>query len=306
MPVEAAPRLSWNLGRDLSQLVEYHFMVNALTAGTIVAVLAALVGWLTVVRQEAFAAHTLSTMAFPGASAAALAAIPQAWGYYVFCALGAIAIARLPRRAGDGSGQQPAAVGMTQAFALALGFVFVSLYGGVLGDLEGLLFGNLLGISDGQVLTLSILAPVLLLALGLLARPLLFASVDPGAAAARGLPVRRLGAAFLLLLGLTVAAASQITGPLLVFALLVMPAATAQAITARPALGLALSVAIAVLVVWLGAGAAYFSEYPPGFYITAFAFAAWALARLARGGAARRRAMRDGGVAELAPEGVIA
>jgi zinc/manganese transport system permease protein len=306
MSLEAAPRLSWNLGRDLSQLVEYHFMVNALAAGTIVAVLAAIVGWLVVVRQEAFAAHTLSTMAFPGASAAALAAIPQAWGYYAFCGLGALAIARLPRQSGDASHQQPAAVGMTQAFALALGFTFVSLYGGVLGDLEGLLFGSLLGISDGQVLVLAILAPVLLLALGLFARPLLFASVDPGAAAARGLPVRRLGAAFLLLLGLTVAATSQITGPLLVFALLVMPAASAQAITARPAHSLVLSVAIGVLVVWLGAGAAYFSEYPPGFYITAFAFAAWALARLASGGAARVRAARDGRTSELAPQGVIA
>jgi zinc/manganese transport system permease protein len=282
-PELLGPHLGWNVPHDIAEVVEYHFMVNALLAGMIAALLAGLVGWLMILRREAFAGHTLSMMAFPGASAAALAGLPQAWGYYAFCAAGSVAIARLPRRGARAWGEQSAGIGATQALALALGFLFVSLYGGVLGDLESLLFGNLLGISDGQVLALALLALISLALLGVLARPLLFASVDPEVAGARGVPVRGLGTTYTLLLGLAVAATSQITGPMLVFALLVMPPATAQVLTVRPALSLALTVLIGLLVVWLGLGAAYFYEYPPGFYITAFAFAGYVLARLLSG-----------------------
>jgi zinc/manganese transport system permease protein len=278
MPTE--PRLSWNLAHDVSQVLEYHFMINALEAGSAVAVMAGLVGWLMVLRREAFAGHTLAMMAFPGASAAALAGIAAAWGYFCFCAAGALVIARLPgeRR---GWGDESAGVGAVQALALALGFLFVSLYGGVLGDLESLLFGNLLGVSDAQVLTLAAVALVVLSVLAVLGRPLLFASVDPGVAGSRGLPVARLSSAFLVLLGLAVAATSQVTGPLLVFALLMMPAASAQALTARPAVSLISSVAFGLVAVWVGLGLAYFSSYPPGFFVTAVSFALYVLARLA-------------------------
>lgn len=300
------PRLSWNLFRDVERVLEFHFMVDALLAGTIVAVLGALVGWLTVLRREAFVGHTLSVMAFPGAAAAALAGVSRVLGFYAFCLAGALAIAALPRRSRGLSARPPewsAGVGSTQALALALGFLFVSLYGGVLGDLESLLFGNLLGISDGQVLALGLVALAVLAALAGLARPLLFASADPDVAGARGLPVGLLSAGFTLVLGLTVAATSQVTGPMLVFALLVMPAATAQAITTRPAVSLALSVAIGLFVVWLGLGVAYFSPYPPSFWVTAFAFAAYVLARVGLG-ARRARVVRE--EPEAHPAGVIA
>jgi len=274
------PRLSWNVVHDVSQVLEYQFMINALAAGSAVAVMAGLVGWLMVLRRESFAGHTLAMMAFPGASAAALAGIPAAWGYFGFCGAGAFAISRLPGGGGRSWGEESAGVGAVQALALALGFLFVSLYGGVLGDLESLLFGNLLGVSDGQVLTLTLVAVAVLIALALLGRPLLFASVDPGVAGSRGLPVGRLSGAFLGLLGLAVAATSQVTGPLLVFALLVMPAASAQALTARPGASLLLSVLLGLVSVWVGLGLAYFSPYPPGFYVTAVAFALYVLARL--------------------------
>jgi zinc/manganese transport system permease protein len=274
------PQLSWNLVRDTSEVLEYHFMVNALMAGTCVAVMAGVVGWLMIVRREAFAGHTLSMMAFPGASGAALVGIPAAWGYLACCGAGALAIGRLSG-AGDRSWRaEGAGVGAVQATALAAGFLFVSLYGGVLGDLESLLFGNVLAISDAQVVSVALLACVVLTLLGALARPLLFASVDPEVAGARGVPVRALSAGFLLLLGLAVALTSQITGPLLVFALLVMPAATAQAVTARPLLSLLLTVGLGLLVVWLGMGIAYFSVYPAGFFITAVAFVLYVIARL--------------------------
>jgi zinc/manganese transport system permease protein len=289
MPTE--PHLSWNLAHDVSQVLEYHFMINALEAGSAVAVMAGLVGWLMVLRREAFAGHTLAMMAFPGASAAALAGVAAAWGYFCFCGVGALAIALLPGGERRGWGDESAGVGAVQALALALGFLFVSLYGGVLGDLESLLFGNLLGVSDPQVLTLVAVAAVVLSTLAMLGRPLLFASVDPGVAGSRGLRVARLSGAFLVLLGLAVAATSQVTGPLLVFALLMMPAASAQALTARPAVSLVVSVAFGLVAVWVGLGLAYFSPYPPGFFVTVVSFALYVLARLAG-------ALRDGHVVQ--------
>src|SRR5205823_2900334 len=105
---------------------------------------------------------------------------------------------------------------------------------------------------------------------------------DADVARAAGVPVRLLGFGFLLILGLAVAATSQITGALLVFALLVTPAATAHQITSRPLLGVALSVAIALAVTWLGLALAYFSIYPVGFYVTSLAFALYVLVRLTR------------------------
>jgi zinc/manganese transport system permease protein len=269
----SSPQLSWNVAHDVAQLFEYHFMVNALLAGSVVAVMAGLVGWLMVLRREAFAGHTLSIMAFPGASGAALAGIPAAWGYFAFCAMGALAIGRLTGGERRSWSEQSASIGSVQAAALAAGFLFV--------NLESLLFGNILGVSDGQVLLLAAVALLTVAVLCAMGRPLLFASVDPDAASARGLAVRLLSSAFLLMLGLAVAATSQMTGVLLVFALLVGPAASAQAITARPALSLALTVVLALLVVWLGLGIAYFSVYPAGFFIATVSFLLYALARVA-------------------------
>jgi zinc/manganese transport system permease protein len=200
--------------------------------------------------------------------------------------------------------EQSAVIGSVQALALGLGFLFVSLYGGVLGDLDNLLFGTFLGISDSQVLVLVGVAVVAVAALAVLGRPLLFASVDADVASARGVPVRVLGIVFLLLLGLAVAATSQITGVLLVFALLLMPAASAQAITARPGLSLALTVAIGLVVVWMGLGIAYFSIYPAGFFVTTISFAIYVGVQI--GAWVRSTARREIQMSEPPAEGVIA
>jgi zinc/manganese transport system permease protein len=287
----ANSHLTWNLAHDLGEVLEYHFMVNALEAGSVVAVMAGLLGWFMVLRRETFAGHTLSMMAFPGAAGAALIGAAAAWGYFVFCVAGALAIGRLSAGERRSWSEQSASIGAVQALALGLGFLFVSLYGGVLGDLDNLLFGTFLGISDEHVLVLLGVAVAAVAALAALGRPLLFASVDADVASARGVPVRSLGIVFLVLLGLAVAATSQITGVLLVFALLLMPAASAQAITARPGLSLALTVAIGLAVVWLGLGIAYFSVYPAGFFVTSISFAiyvaiqvgAWARSTTRRG-----------------------
>jgi zinc/manganese transport system permease protein len=273
-----APHLSWNLATDVHQLLAYHFMVNALRAGTIVALSAGAIGWFMVLRRQSFAGHTLAVVSFPGAAAAILLGISASIGYFGAAIAAALVIAMVPgggtRR---GVAQESAVIGTVQAFALACGVLFVSLYGGFLDSLTGLLFGTFLGISDHQVQTLLVATVVALLALTVMARPLFFATVDPDVARARGVPVRAVSVAFLVLLGCAAAEASQITGALLVFALLVMPAATAQRLTARPALSFALTLVLAVAIVWLGIAAAYYSTYPIGFTITSFGFAAYAL-----------------------------
>ena len=288
----AAPlaNLSVDPVSDVDQLLTYHFMVNALLAGAIVAVLAAPMGWFMVVRRQAFAGHTLSVVAFPGAAAAALAGLPALAGYFAFCAAGALGLAGVSRRGRASLSSESAGIGSLQAFVLGLGFLFVYLYGGVLSGVQSILFGTFLGIDDAQVRALLVTAVVSLAVLAAIARPLLFASVDPEVARAQGVPVGRLGAGFLVLLGLAVAATSAITGALLVFALLVMPAATAQQISVRPAVSLPLTIAIALAVTWVGLGVAYFSPYPVGFWVTSLSFGGYLLALA--GSAARRRSRR--------------
>jgi len=281
--------LSWNLVEDLRQLFSYAFMVNALEAGTIVAVMAGVTGWFMVLRRQTFAGHTLSVIAFPGAAAASLAGLPVAVGYFGFCGAGAVALAGIAGSRRSHSSES-AAIGSLQALALGLGFLFVSLYHGVLNGLDALLFGTFLGITTQQVTTLLVVAAATVALIVAVARPLLFASVDADVAEAAGVRVRLLGLGFLLVLGLAVAATSQITGALLVFALLVTPAATAHLITSRPIVGVALSVGLAVAVTWLGLALAFFSVYPVGFYITSLAFASYIVARLGRALAGRRRA----------------
>jgi zinc/manganese transport system permease protein len=221
-------------------------------------------------------------MAFPGATGALLIGLSASVGYFGFCAVCALIIGIAGSRGTRRRSEETALTGTVQALGLACGFVFLSLYQGVLAGYENLLFGSFLGITRGQVLTLLI---VCILALGffaLIGRPLLFASVDQRVASARGVPVRALSLAFLVVLGLAVAATAQITGALLVFALLVAPPATAQLITPRIGASLALSAIIGVAITWVGLALAYFYTRPVGFYITALGFGAYAIARVVR------------------------
>lgn len=262
------------------ELFYYQFMVNALWAGTIVAVMAGALGWFMVLRGQTFAGHTLSVVGFPGAAGATLIGISPAIGYFVFCTGAAAVIAALP---GSGSkrgfNEESAVIGSVQSFMLASGFLFVTLYAGNLNGLTGLLFGSFLGITTSQVVVLFVVAIPALAALLLMARPLLFASVDPDVAQAAGVRTRLLSVVFLLLLGIAVAEASQITGSLLVFALLVLPPAAAQAFSIRPLVSLALSVGIGIAVAWVGLALAYFLPYPTGAFITSLSFGIYVIAR---------------------------
>ncbi|HEX5120378.1 MAG TPA: metal ABC transporter permease [Pseudonocardiaceae bacterium] len=284
MPVDGP---SWNLIADLRLMWSYPFMLNAFRAGSVVAVAAGVLGWFMVLRRQTFAGHTLALVGFPGAAGATLIGIGAAYGYFAACLAAAVVIAAIPRARGGNQGSESAATGVVQAFALACGFLFVALYQGFLNGTSALLFGSFLGITRAQVVVLLVVTVVVLGVLAWCGRPLLFASVDPLVATARGVPERWLSVAFLVLLGATVAEVSQITGSLLVFALLVMPAATAQALSARPRTSLVLSVVVALAITWLGLSAAFYSVYPIGFYVTSIGFVVYVAALL--GGRARVR-----------------
>ena len=274
---------SWNLLADVQQMWAFPFMVNAFRAGAVVAVLAGLVGWFVVLRRQTFAGHTLAVVGFPGAAGAVLLGVSATYGMFAF-AVGAAVLIGLVSRGGQARGysEESAVTGTVQALALACGFVFLSLSGGFLGGTQALLFGSFLGITEGQVRLLLAVAVAAVAVLAVIARPLLFASVDPDVAAARGVPVRALGVAFLVLLGACAAEVSQITGALLVFALLVVPAAAARNWTSRPLAGLVLTVAVGLTVTWLSLLVAYYSPYPIGFFLTSFAFAVYLVSVLAR------------------------
>ncbi len=267
-------------------LFAYQFMVNAFIAGTIAAVIAAVVGWYVVLRRETFAAHTLALIGFPGAAAAALFGWPVALGYFVVPGLGALAMVAGRGRGEARAGVETATVGTIQALALAIGYLLVTLSHANLSAAQAMLFGSFLGITSTQVVVLTAVGVGILVAMSCIARPLFFASVDADVAEARGVPSRALAAAFLLIVAATVAAVSQITGALLVFALLVIPAATAQRLTARPGRGVAIAVVIAVAVTWAGLATSYVADVPIGFTVTSYAFALFvlvrALSRLAR------------------------
>lgn len=263
---------------SLQEMWALPFMVNAYRAGTVLAVLAGLVGFLMVTRRQAFAGHTLSAVGFPGAAGATWLGASAGLGYFAFCGAAALVISLVPTSGRRGFSEEPALVGTVQAFALACGYLFVVLSKGVLGGTTALLFGSFLGVTSAQVLALTVLTVILLVVLATIGRPLLFASLDPAAARASGVPVRALDVGFLLLLAATAAGVAQITGALMVFTLLVLPAAAARELTCRPAAALALSVAIALLVTWSALGIAYSSPYPIGFWLSTLAFGCYLLA----------------------------
>jgi len=251
---------SWDLVADIQLLLQFHFMQNAFIAGTLVALLAGAAGYFVVLRGQSFAAHMLSQVGFPGAAAGVLLHVSPVLGLIVFCL----------------------------AAALGLGLLFFRLYAGSAAGIYSFLFGTILGISDRDVQLTLVVAVLSFAALALIGRPLVFATVDPDVAEARGVNVQMLSIGFLVVLAFAVAITVQIVGTLLIFALLVAPGASALQLTARPGRALALSVALSLAFTWLGLALAYFTDLPVGFFITSLAFATYVLIRAAKGAAAVR------------------
>jgi zinc/manganese transport system permease protein len=255
-----------------SQILASAFMRNALIGGTIVALAAGLIGYFVVVRSTAFAAHALAHIGLPGATGAVLVGVPVVFGLGVFCIGGALVIGALGRRAAD----REVATGTVLVMATGLGLFFNSLATKSSSTMTNVLFGNLLAITHGQLLTFAMLLAVLAACIGVIYRPLLFSSVNPQVAEAKGVPVRALSVLFMALLGLSVTMAVQAVGTLLLFALIVTPAATAIMLTPRPSTAMLTATAISVSSVWLGLVVSAMFNTPPSFVIVTIACAVWA------------------------------
>lgn len=253
------------------EILTSDFMRNAFVGGTIVAVLSGLVGYFVILRRDAFATHALAHIGFPGATGAVLVGAPVTLGLAVFCLAGALVIAALGTRVEH----REVATGTVLAMASALGVWFASMATEGASTITTVLFGNLLAISGDQIVVFGCFTVVALGVLALIARPLLFASVNQDVAAARGVPTGALGVVFLVLLALTVTLAVQVVGTLLLFALIVAPAATALSLTARPGVAAAISAAVSVGCVWLGLTGAALFNLPPSFPIVSVAFLTW-------------------------------
>ena len=242
----------------------YDFMRTALAACTAAAVVAGAVGYFMVLRGETFAGHALAHVGFPGATGAVLVGVAPIAGLVTATVLAGLGIAVLGERA-----HRDVAIGVVLSVSLGLGLLFLHFYTSTASLATNILFGNVLGISAGTVLTLSVLAAAALLGLAAIARPLIFTSLQPELAEARGVPTALVSSLFLVLVAVTTAETIQVVGILLSFALLVAPAASAVRLTSRVATGVAVSVALAVAVAWAGLLLAFYTDWPTSFWITA-------------------------------------
>jgi zinc/manganese transport system permease protein len=268
------------------EILQSPFLQHALIGGSLVAVAAGLLGYFVITRQNAFAAHALAHIGFPGATGAILLGVPVTLGLAVFCVGGGLLIGLFGRRVAD----REMATGTILALATALGVLFASLASANASTTTSVLFGNLLAISQAQLMIYGAFTLAVVGTLAVLARPLVFASVDPAVAEARGVPVRALGLAFIVLLALTITMAVQVVGTLLLFALVVTPAATALRITARPVRVALISVALALGAVWGGLVLSAMVDLPPSFFIVSLAVTAWVLVLAVAGRRSRRPA----------------
>ncbi|MBV9615191.1 MAG: metal ABC transporter permease [Ktedonobacteraceae bacterium] len=271
------PPFTLNLWQDIQSLLSYDFMRQALFAGTILSILAGLVGYFVVLRHQAFAGESLSDVAFTGALGGAALGINPFASLIITTITVALAMGGLGERLRG----RDVAIGTVLAWVLGLGVFFLSLFTShVSGTGTGfsgvtVLFGNILGTSTDQVRGIALISGVTILILALIVRPLLFASLDPDVAAARGVPVRLLGLGFMVLLAITVSEATLAVGALLVFALLLLPAAIAHQVVSRPFVGLALAACLAVVFTWLGIAIGFYTGYPSSVCISLLAFVSY-------------------------------
>ena len=272
-----SPQFSWNLLDDIAALFHYDFMVHAFEAGTIVSIVAGAIGYFVVLRSSAFAAHALSHIGFAGATGAVVLAVNPIFGLLAFTVGSGIAIGALGNRLRG----RDVTIGIVLAWTLGLGVLFISLYTGYATEAYAILFGLILGISANDVTVTLVAGIVTIVALVAIYRPLLFASVDEELAGAKGVPVTALSIGFMAILAVAVTEAVQVVGVLLIFALIVTPAAIAVRFTSRPFAAIVIGVLLALAFTWTGLTIAYYSPHPVSFFITSLAFGTYLLVRLA-------------------------
>jgi len=252
-------------------MFQYEFMTNAFVAAGIVAVVSGLTGYFLVMRGQTFAGHALSHIGFAGATGAGLIGLAPIWGLTGFTLAAGIAMGLLGERISN----RDVAIGVVLALALGFGLLFLHYYTAFATQATALLFGNVLAIDRATIVTLAVLGVVTLTALAAIMRPLIFASLQPELAEAKGVPLRFVSTAFLAIVALAVSACAQIVGVLLVFTLMVGPPATAQRVTTGLWSGLALSAALALSEAWLGLTAAFYTDWPVSFCIACLSAAGY-------------------------------
>ena len=246
-------------------MFDYDFMRTAFAACGIVAVLAGVSGFFLVLRGQTFAGHALSHVGFTGATGAVLIGLPPLAGLVGFTMLAGFGMGLL----GEKLSERDVAIGMMLSLALGLGLLFLHFYTSYASQATALLFGNVLGVDGAALFWLAILAALSLAALAFISRPLVFASLQSELAEARGAPLRLISTAFLMIVAVAVAECAQIVGVLLVFTLMVGPAASALSFTRRLWSAAALAVALALFEAWGGLTLAFYSDWPVSFWITA-------------------------------------
>lgn len=270
-----SPAPGWNLFDDIAVLFHYAFMVHAFEAGTIVAIVAGAIGYFVVLRGSAFAAHALSHVGFAGATGAVVLGISPVFGLLAFTLVSGATIGAL----GNRMRSRDVTIGIVLAWTLGLGVLFISLYRGYATEAYALLFGQILGISATDVATTLVAGIVTVAGLIAVYRPLLFSSVDEDLASAKGVPVSVLSVVFMAILAVAVTEAVQVVGVLLIFALIVTPAAIAVRFTSRPPVAILIGIGLALLFTWFGLAIAYYSPHPVSFFITSLAFATYVAIR---------------------------
>lgn len=271
---------------NLTFYLSQAFAQHALLAGALVAVACGLIGPFVISRGMAFAVHGTSELAFTGAAAGLLAADNPVAGAYA----GSIVVAAVLGTLGSRERERDSTIGVILAFGLGLGVLFLSYYHGFATQATNILFGNIFGVSTGQLIALLVVSIAVLIAMVVMYRPLLFASVDPDVALAKGVPVRLLGIIFLFVLALTVTSAAQIVGTLLVLSLAITPAAAAQRLATRPLTITMLSIAFALIASVGGILASLISgTVKPSILVTTISFGLYIFARIVGTQPARRK-----------------
>ncbi len=270
-------------------MLEYQFMTNAFLASGIVGLVAGAVGYFLVLRGQTFAGHALSHVGFTGATGAVLLGIPPLWGIVGFTLVAGVGMGSL----GEKLSGRDVAIGMILALSLGFGLLFVHFFTAYAGQVTALLFGNVLGVDRTTLLELTGLGLCSLLALAAISRPLIFASLQPELAEAKGLSLRLVSILFLAIVAVAVALATQIVGVLLIFTLMVGPAAAAQNLTSRLTAGLAVAIVLAIGEAWGGITLAFYTDWPSSFWITAIGAVVYLVSMTWPRLAARRHAQRQ-------------
>jgi len=273
-----ATRTNKDIATDMFQ---YEFIINAFAAAGIVAVVSGLVGYFLVMRGQTFAGHALSHIGFAGATGAGLIGLAPLWGLVSFTLAAGIVMGLLSERISN----RDVAIGVVLALSLGFGLLFLHYYTSFATQAAALLFGNVLAVDRTMIAILAVLALLTIAALAAIMRPLIFASLQPELAEAKGVPMRFIATAFLAIVALAVSACAQIVGVLMVFTLMVGPAAAAQRLTKGLWSGLILSAILSLAEAWFGIATAYQTDWPVSFCIALLS----ALAYFASFGAPRMR-----------------